>query len=74
MSESTDQTNTSTSGGQQDQGTGTQTGKTFTQEQLDAIITDRLQRERAKYADYEELKKAKGELEQIKGKMTEARS
>lgn len=74
MPENTDQTNTATtSGEQQDQGTGTQAGKTFTQEQLDAIIADRLQRERAKYTDYEALKAAKGELDQIKaGQMTEA--
>ncbi len=38
---------------------GTQTEsaeKTFSQDQLDAIVGERLARERAKYADYEELK------------------
>lgn len=30
--------------------------KTFTQEQVDAMIGERLGRERAKYADYDELK------------------
>ena len=30
--------------------------RTFTQSEMDAIIGDRLKRERAKYADYEELK------------------
>lgn len=30
--------------------------KTFTQSEMDAIIGDRLKRERAKYADYDELK------------------
>jgi hypothetical protein len=40
---------------------GTETGKpdgnrTFTQEQLDTIITDRLSREREKYKDYDDLK------------------
>lgn len=30
--------------------------KTFTQEQLDTIIADRLARERSKYADYDDLK------------------
>lgn len=30
--------------------------KTFTQAEMDAIIGDRLKRERAKYADYDELK------------------
>lgn len=38
-------------------GTGDQSqNKTFTQEQLDAILTDRLTRERAKFADYDDLK------------------
>lgn len=31
--------------------------KTFTQEEMNAIIADRLERERKKYADYEDLKK-----------------
>ena len=31
-------------------------GKTFTQAELDAIVADRLARERAKYPDYENLK------------------
>lgn len=31
-------------------------GKTFTQAELDAIVADRLARERAKYPDYESLK------------------
>lgn len=31
-------------------------GAAFTQAQLDAIVSDRLARERAKYADYEDLK------------------
>ena len=30
--------------------------KTFTQAELDAIVSDRLKRERAKYADYDEFK------------------
>ena len=33
-----------------------ETERTFTQSEMDAIIGDRLKRERAKYADYEELK------------------
>jgi len=33
-----------------------QTERTFTQSELDAIIGDRLAREREKYADYEDLK------------------
>lgn len=31
-------------------------GKTFTQEQLDAIIGERLAKEKAKYADYDDIK------------------
>lgn len=37
--------------------TGGELGKTFTQGQVDAIIGDRLAREREKYADYAELQK-----------------
>lgn len=32
------------------------TGRTFTQDEVNTIIADRLNRERAKYADYEDLK------------------
>lgn len=47
-------------------------GKTFTQAELDQHINDRLARERQKYADYDDLKKAKGELDQIKaGQLSE---
>jgi Spy/CpxP family protein refolding chaperone len=46
-------------GGQQ------QDGQTFTQEELDRIVKQRLERERARYADYEELKKAKEELKKL---------
>lgn len=47
--------------------------KTFTQEDLDKKIEARLKREREKYADYEDMKKAKEELEELKkGQMTEA--
>lgn len=35
---------------------GASADKTFTQSEMDAIIGDRLKRERAKYADYDELK------------------
>lgn len=41
-------------------------GVKFTQEELDKAIKDRLERERKKYADYEELKKAKEELNALK--------
>lgn len=39
--------------------------KTFTQAELDAIVSDRLKRDRAKYADYEELKAKAGKLDKI---------
>ncbi|AEG14705.1 putative prophage lambdach01, scaffold protein [Desulfofundulus kuznetsovii DSM 6115] len=39
---------------------------TMTQEELDRIITERLKRERQKYADYDELKKAAEELKKLK--------
>lgn len=59
---------TQASGGQQDgqaqaQQAQAQQAKTFTQEQLDQIIGERLKRESAKFADYEELKKFKDEAE-----------
>ncbi len=44
---------------------GQQAGKTFTQAELDAIIADRLGRERQRYADYEDLKKAAAKLKEI---------
>lgn len=37
--------------------TATEPARTFSQAEVDAIIGDRLTRERAKYADYEDLKK-----------------
>src|SRR5690606_9818018 len=40
-----------------------QESKLFTQEELDEIITKRLERERKKYADYEELKAKLAEYE-----------
>lgn len=43
-----------------------QSGKTFTQEQLEAIITERLARERSKYADYDALKNKAQEIEDAK--------
>lgn len=36
--------------------------KTFTQQELDSIISDRLTRERAKFADYEDLKQTNADL------------
>ena len=40
-----------------------------TQEELDRIIGDRLARERAKYEDYDDLKKAKSDLESQVGQL-----
>lgn len=40
-----------------------QSEKTFTQAELDAIIADRLNREKAKYADYEQLKEKAGKYD-----------
>lgn len=39
--------------------------KTLTQDEANAIIADRLKRERAKYADYEELKKKAEQFDAI---------
>lgn len=58
-----------TTGAQTNPGTQTQAQNqqqaenTFTQAQLDAIIADRLSRERAKYADYETLKEKAGKFD-----------
>jgi predicted ribosome quality control (RQC) complex YloA/Tae2 family protein len=47
--------------------------KTFSQEEVDRLIGERLKRERDKYADYDDAKKAKAELESIKAsQMSEA--
>lgn len=46
-------------------GQGAGGGKTFTQQELDAIIADRLSRERGKYADYDDLRKAAGRLAEM---------
>ena len=45
---------------------GDTSGKTFTQSELDRVVSERLARERAKFGDYETLKAAKTELDQIK--------
>lgn len=46
--------------------------KTFTEDDLNRIIKDRLERERKKYADYAELKAAKSKLEELeKAKLSE---
>ena len=48
------------------QGAPAEPERTFTQAEMDAIIGDRLKRERAKYADYDEAKAALDELTQLK--------
>jgi hypothetical protein len=40
-------------------------GKTFTQEELDRIISERLQREREKYKDYDALKQKAAEFDKL---------
>ena len=45
--------------------TGHGDGKTFTQDQLNAIVAERLARERGKFADYDDLKKAADKLREI---------
>ena len=40
-------------------------GRTFTQDELNAIMADTRRRERAKYADYDDLKAAKARLDEI---------
>lgn len=56
-------------------GTGATTApaaKTFSQDEVNNLVAERLKREREKYADYDELKKVKGEWEQRqKADMTE---
>ena len=50
----------------QESATGTETvEKTFSQSELDAIISDRLKRERDKYADYDSLKEKATRLDEI---------
>ena len=50
----------------QDQATSTETAeKTFNQSELDAIISDRLKREREKYAYYDALKEKATRLDEI---------
>lgn len=49
-----------------------QNERKFTQAEVDAIVADRLARERKKYADYSDLKKASEELAELKkSQMTE---
>jgi hypothetical protein len=42
-----------------------ETGKTFTQTEINAIVEGRLERERAKYADYDSLKEKAGKYDEL---------
>ena len=44
------------------------TEKTFTQEEVNQIVGDRLKRESAKYADYEDLKSKAEKFDELSGK------
>ncbi len=55
MSETVNQVNTNTA----------EPERTFTQEEMDAIIGDRLKRERAKYADYDSLREKASKYDEI---------
>ena len=58
-----DPTNVQGDGEQLDTGLGE--GRTFTQDQLNAIVSDRLARERGKFADYDDLKAQSAKLKEI---------
>ena len=45
--------------------TAEQPERTFTQAEVDAIISDRLKREREKYADYSDLKTKAGQFDEL---------
>ena len=47
------------------QETNDQAERTFTQSQMDAIISDRLARERSKYADYETMKQKAEQFDRV---------
>lgn len=48
------------------------TSKTFTQADVDRLIRERVQRERAKYADYDDLKVKAGERQSVEERLTAA--
>jgi hypothetical protein len=53
----------------EDDDTGSTGGKTFTQAEVDKIVRDRVARERAKYADYDDLKAAAAEGDKSKSQL-----
>ena len=62
MEETVKQEATPTAGEQQP------TGRTFTQDEVNTIIADRLNRERAKYADYDDLKAKASQADSLQAK------
>lgn len=48
-----------------DQNKGAETPKTFTQAEVDAVVSERLKREREKYKDFEALKEKAAKLDEI---------
>ena len=68
----TDETNPAGTPPAEQGGNGPQNEGKLTQVEVDAIVADRLARERKKYADYSDLKKASEELAELKkSQMTE---
>jgi hypothetical protein len=59
-------TTTDQAGKKDDDGGSKDAPRTFTQAELDTIIGQRIARERSNFADYDDLKAAKTELDQIK--------
>lgn len=47
------------------QNAGNEPQKTFTQDEVNAIVADRLSRDRAKYADYDALKEKAGKFDEL---------
>lgn len=66
MAEELNNNNSNPGNGRQDRQDKQPENKTFTQTELEAIITDRLKRERDKYKDYADLKKAAEELQRLR--------
>lgn len=50
-----------------DEETPVEGGKTFTQAEIDRLIEERLQRERKKYSDYDELRAKAEKLDEVEG-------
>ena len=48
-----------------------QTGRTFTQDEVNAIVAERLSRERAKYADYNDLKAKADQCDAVQAQLDE---